>query len=425
MWFEFTLIVITLLLSGFFSGSEIAFVTANRLKLEIKSRQGSLLSKNVGFFLKNPQTFLSTTLLGNNIVNVVYATLMTLLLTEPINHSFAQLFGYPPSELFTLFIQTTLASVLIMIFGEILPKAIFRTHADFFVNIVSVPLRLVNIIFKPLIFLVDAVSKLLLRLFHAETSTFEQVYRRQDIELLMQEIRQDGATDLDDDDSEILSNVLELASTRVKEVMIPRTEVVAIAKNTHLDHIRNTFIKTGFSRLPVFEESIDNIIGVAFAYDLFNQPKSITEIMRPIRVVPSTQRAKSLLTDFRRDSDSMAVVLDEYGGTAGIITLEDLLEEVVGDIRDEYDTDDHFVKKFSDGSFIFSGGVEIEFIQEKHPELNLIDSENHDYETIAGFVIFHLGRIPKVNEELIIKDLKFIISKATPSRIETLKVIPR
>lgn len=422
---EVLLIIVTIVLSGFFSGSEIAFVTANRLKLEIKARKDSVAERWVSFFIKRPETFLSTTLIGNNIVNVLYATLMTLFLSRPLSDWHAASFGQAPGEVLLLLYQTIITSLVIMIFGEILPKAIFRTQPDFFVTLASIPLRISHVIFLPLIKISDYISKFIVRLFKGEVEETEQVYRRQDIELLMREIHNEGASDLDKDDSELLTNVLELNNTRVREVMIPRTEMVALAKGTSMDDVLEAFIKTGYSRLPVYEDNIDNIIGIVYAYDMFHSPKDLMTIIRPIRVVPSSQRAQSLLSNFRKDNDSMAIILDEYGGTAGLVTIEDLLEEVVGDIKDEYDTDDHFAKKLKDGSYVMSATMEIEEMLERFPELQKYGfDEDEDYETLAGFIIHHQGRIPSVNEELIVGSLKFIISKATPARIENVRMIP-
>ncbi len=419
---ELLLILLTILLSGFFSGSEIAFVSANRLKLEIESRKTSWTGRVVNYFVRNPETFLTTTLVGNNIVNVLYATLMTLFLVAPITNIFETWLGVGPSPVTLLVIQTIIASVVIMIFGEILPKALFRIHADWWVKIIAVPQQICNWVFRPLIYLADLSSDFIIRMINPEIDRSGQVFRRQDVELIFKELRDTGGSDLDKEDSEILHNVLELSNKRVKESMIPRTEIVAIEKSTSIEETLKVFISSGFSKLPVYQESIDDIIGVIFAYDLFNNPKNLTEIMRPIKLVPSSQKSKDLLSEFRKSNISVAVVIDEYGGTAGMITIEDVLEEVVGDIQDEYDTEDHIMKKLSNNTFVISGGVEIEDLREQYPEITLPE-ETSDYETLAGYIIDSLGRIPKVNEELLIGSNKFIISKASPSRIETVKIV--
>jgi putative hemolysin len=416
------LVLLTILLSAFFSGSEIAFVSANKLKMELESRKETLRARSLGFFVKNPDTFLITTLVGNNIVNVLYATLMTFYLTPIIVTGYQGALGEVPSQFTILVVQTIIASVLIMTFGEILPKSIFRINADTLVNFVSVPQRFCHIVFRPLIVMANFSSNLLIRMFNVDSERRSSIFRRQDVEMLIRELRDTGGQDLDKEDSELLHNVLELSSKRVKESMIPRTDIVAIEKHTPIEETLRMFISSGYSKLPVYEDSIDNIIGVIFAYDLFNSPGNVTEIMRPIKLVPSSQKSKDLLSDFRKSNISVAIVIDEYGGTAGMITIEDLLEEVVGDIQDEYDTDDEITRKLSPNTFVLSGSVELDELMEEYPEINM-SVESGNFETVAGYIINHLGRIPKVNEELLIEGNKFIISKATPSRIETVKLI--
>lgn len=419
---ELLLIVFTVLLSAFFSGSEIAFISSNRLKLEIESRKGSWTGQVVNYFVRNPETFLTTTLIGNNVVNVVYATLMAIFLVAPITELYQLWMGTMPSEALLLVIQTIIASVVIMIFGEILPKALFRIHADWWMKIIAVPQKIFNVLFKPLIFLADKASDFIIGVINPEVDRSGKVFRREDVELIFQELRDLGGQDLDKEDSEILNNVLELSNKRVKESMIPRTDIVAVEKSASIDETLKTFISSGFSKLPVYQESIDDIIGVIFAYDLFNNPEQLSEIIRPIKLVPSSQKSKDLLSEFRSSNISVAIVIDEYGGTAGMVTIEDLLEEVVGDIQDEYDTEDHIMKKLNGNSYILSGGVEIEDLLQKFPEINLPE-ESTEYETVAGYIINELGRIPKVNEELLINGKKIIISKATPSRIEAVKLV--
>ncbi len=420
---EFALIVITVLLSGFFSGSEIAFVTANKLKLEVASRKNNFLSNSIEFFTRKPETFLTTTLVGNNIVNVLYATFMAIFLVEPIQVYGEAWFGVVPSEIQVLIIQTIIASVVIMLFGEILPKAIFRALADNMIAVVSVPLRFAYYLFRPLIEISKGSSNILIRWFVSDAEVVENYYRRQDVEMIFKELRDSGGSeDIDEDDSEILHNVLELSNKRVKDSMIPRIEIEAVEKDTPIEEVTALFIQSGHSKLPVYRESIDDVIGVVFAHDFFHSPKSLNEIIRPVKLVPSSKKSKDLLTEFRQSNMSVAIVLDEYGGTAGMVTIEDLLEEVVGDIQDEYDVEDEIMKKLSENTYVVSGNVEIQELMEKFEEIEL-PLEPSEYDTVAGFIINHLGRIPKVNEEVVIEGKKFIISKATPSRIETVKLI--
>ncbi|HBQ58539.1 MAG TPA: HlyC/CorC family transporter, partial [Balneolaceae bacterium] len=193
-------------------------------------------------------------------------------------------------------------------------------------------------------------------------------------------------------------------------------------KDAPIEDVRDVFIQSGHSKLPVYRNSIDDVIGVVFAHDFFHDPQSLNEIIRPVKLVPSSKKSKDLLTEFRHSNMSVAIVLDEYGGTAGMVTIEDLLEEVVGDIQDEYDVEDEIMKRLSENTFVVSGNVEIEELSEKFSEIEL-PLEPSEYDTVAGFIINHLGRIPKVNEEVVVEGKNFIISKATPSRIETVKLI--
>lgn len=420
---EFSLILLTILLSGFFSGSEIAFVTANKLKLEVAARKNNFLGNSIEFFTRKPDTFLTTTLVGNNIVNVLYATFMAIFLVEPIRNYSQQWFGVIPTELEILLIQTIIAAFVIMLFGEILPKAIYRALADHMIMVISIPLRVSYYMLRPLIEISKGSSNLLIKWFVSDAEVVESYYRRQDVEMIFKELRESGGShDIDEDDSEILQNVLELSNKRVKDTMIPRIDIEAVEKDTTLSEVADVFIQTGHSKLPVYRDSIDDVIGVVFAHDFFHEPKTLNEIIRPVKLIPSSKKSKDLLTEFRKSNMSVAIVLDEYGGTAGMVTIEDLLEEVVGDIQDEYDVEDEIMKQLSDHTYVISGNVEIEELIEKFQEIDL-PLEPSEYDTVAGFIINHLGRIPKVNEEVVIEDKKFIISKATPSRIETVKLV--
>lgn len=420
---ETIFIALTVLLSGFFSGSEMAFVTANKLKLEIESRKNSYKGRTLAFFSDHPERFLTTTLVGNNIVNVLYATLMAIYLAEPIQAIYFNIFNVYPSEAIILVIQTIVASVLILLIGEILAKAIFRVLADYMVSIVSIPLKLINILLRPLIFISNKSSNILVKILNVGQERSEKIFRRQDVEMIFKELMESGGSqEIDHDDSEILHNVLELSNKRVRETMVPRTEIVAVERNSSLDELKKAFIESGYSKIPVFQDTIDDIIGVVFAYDLFSNPQKVGDIIRPVKLIPSSKKSKDLLTEFRQSNVSVAVVIDEYGGTAGMVTIEDLIEEVVGDIQDEYDKEDDEIKKLSPNTFLLAGSVEIEDLMDRYPEC-AVEIDAGEFETIAGYIINHTGRIPKVNEEIKFGGNTFIISKATQSRLETVKLV--
>lgn len=420
---ELLIIAGVILLSAFFSGSEMAFISANKLKLEIESRKSNRISRTLTYFHQNPETFLTTTLVGNNIVNVLYATLMAIFLAQPIHSLYSSYLGEIPPPATVMLIQTIIASILILIFGEILSKAIFRVQADFMIRIVALPLRVIYYILWPFIELSDRASGVLIKLLHTGSEESVKAFRRHDIELIFKELRSSGGSEeIDQDDSELLHNLLELSNKRVRETMVPRTEIIAVEKDASIEELKNAFIESGYSKIPVFQESIDDIIGVVFAYDLFSNPKNISDILRPVKLIPSSKKSKDLLTEFRQSNTSVAIVIDEYGGTAGMVTIEDLIEEVVGDIQDEYDKEYDIVKKIAPDTFLISGSAELDELLDDYPEIVLPHTDGN-FETIAGYLIHHLGRIPKVNEEIQLLGNTFIILKATQSKLESVKLI--
>lgn len=419
---EWLFICTLLLLSGFFSGSEIAFVSSSKLKLDVQARKESTLGRAIRFFQQFPERFLTVTLVGNNIVNVAYATLMAIALEDPIRNQFLFYLDYEPSAFTILSLQTLIASLVIMLVGEILPKAIFRVHADFFINVISVPQRVLYTLLFPLVWVADTVSGLLLKLIPGKTEDKKQLYHRSELLQVFQELRDSGAEDLDREDTEILHNVLELYTKRVKDVMVPRTDMVAVDEDTSIDEVLQQFVRSGHSKLPVYRESMDDIVGVVLAHDFFNKPQKLSDIIRDIKMVPGSKRTTDLLNEFQTEKISLAVVLDEYGGTAGLVTIEDLLEEVVGDIQDEYDRESFSIKKINDFEYVMDASSELDDLKQLHPELPL-PNESEDFETVAGFIIHETGRLPRVNEEIPFPGYKFIISRASPSRIQTVKLV--
>lgn len=420
----FLLIAFTLLLSGFFSGAEIAFVSANRLKVEIETRKADFTARSLDFFIRSPEQFLTTTLVGNNIVNVLYATLMALFLRDPVTSAWAAVVGTQPGAAAVLAVQTLVASLFIMVLGEIIPKSIFRAQSDVLVRVVAGPLRVVHVLLRPIIVVANAASQRLVKRIGVAKQEQDLIFRRQDIEMLFRELRDTGGgEDFDKEDSAILHNVLELSAKRVRESMVPRTEIQAVDENASVRDVLQTFTASGYSKLPVFRETIDNVVGVVFAHDLFKRPSTLAEIIRPVKIIPSSKKAQDLLTEFRQTNTSVAIVIDEYGGTAGMITAEDLIEEVVGDIQDEYDTEESIIRKLTDNTYMVSASTELDDLLEAHPELKIPFGEDSEYETLAGYIIHMSGRIPKVNEELLLDGNKYIISRATPSRLDMIKIV--
>ena len=406
-----------LVLSAFFSGSEIAFVTANRLKTEVRARQAGRLGRIVQQFLADPGTFLTTTLVGNNVALVVYSTLMSLALEAPLRAFFERTLGLADPTGWVLTVQTLVAAIVVLVIGEVIPKSLLRQPSGKVLFALAGPLKLTYWLFWPVIKIAGGVSNLLARAAGEETNSFQQFLRR-DFELVIRESRETGTLDLDEEESEILSNVFELRSLRVKDSMVPRTEIQAVEEGASLGEVRRVFIETGFSRLPVYRENVDRIVGVVLAHDLFHAPASLASILRPARVVPESKPARDLLFDFLHGGATLAVAVDEYGGTAGIVTLEDLLEELFGDIRDEHDPAAAPIRRVDDRTVLVHGRVELEALADETG----IALEEGDFDTVAGFVLAHMGSVPAEHEGFEHDGYLFTVVKASPNRIEAVRI---
>jgi CBS domain containing-hemolysin-like protein len=412
------LIVLMLGLSAFFSGSEIAFVTANRLKTEVRARQSGWVGRIVQEFISDPGTFLTTTLVGNNIALIVYSTLMSVLLEAPLVGLFEGTLGLASAGGWVLLTQTVVAALIVLVIGEVIPKSLLREPSGGVLFALAVPLKLTYYLFWFLIKLAGWTSGLLVRLAGTPADTLQQFIRR-DFELVIRESRATGAIDLDEEESEILTNVFELRTLRVKDSMVPRTEVRAVEEGSSLAEVRDVFVETGFSRLPVYRENIDRITGVVLAHDLFHAPESLSAILRPVRVVPESKLAKDLLFDYLRTGTTLAVAVDEYGGTAGIVTLEDLLEELFGDIRDEHDPAAAPIRQLDERTYLLQGRVELE---------NLCDATGitlpeGDYDTVAGYLLDRMGSVPDARESVDLDGYRFTVVEASANRIDVVRLM--
>ncbi|MCK6602178.1 MAG: hemolysin family protein [Bacteroidetes bacterium] len=393
----------TLLLSAFFSGSEIVFVTANRLKIEIRHRQGKTGASLASWFVNKPENFLTTTLVGNNFINIAYSTLMSFFLIQSFGIS-------------DILVQTLISTTLLLLAGEILPKSIARQFADRLVFILAFPLRFFYGFLYPVVWVSRNASLVLIRLTGIRPESYDQFFNFKDVEMILEEGKSTGT--INQDESELIENVFELKDQRVRESMIPRTDIVAIDQASSLQDCVAAFLESGFSKIPVFDEEIDNITGIIHAHDLFLNPENLQKIIRPVMFVPEFKRSGELLKEFRDKKTSVAIVVDEFGGTAGLVTLEDLIEELVGDIQDEYDTDDTLLKQLDDSVFLVSGRTLVEDLNEKFG----IGMDQGDFETVGGFVIHNSGKIPHTGEKIIIGSFTFTIIKATQNRIDLLKL---
>ncbi|HUF09822.1 MAG TPA: hemolysin family protein, partial [Rhodothermales bacterium] len=302
--------------------------------------------------------------------------------------------------------------------GEILPKSAARQIADKAVFLVAAPLKAFYYILMPFNKVSGWTAGVIVRLFGEAPQDTRRVFRRE-IEATLRESSRKGEIDLDEQGSRLLSNVFRISKLRVKDSMVPRTDIEGVEEDASIETVRNRFAVTGYSKLPVYRENIDNIVGVVFAYDLFQDPVLLKDMIREVRFVPDTKKSRDLLAEFLDDRVSIAIVIDEYGGTAGIITIEDLIEELTGEIHDEFDDDQFVARKLDDRTFIVSGRAEIAELRKTHGIL----LQEGDYETVAGFLLEHLGYIPSTNEEVVVGAHRFVVVKARSNRIDLVKVI--
>ena len=410
------LVIISLLFSGFFSGLEIAFVSSSRLKQEIDIKNNVGSAKILALFYKNPSRFIGALLLGNNIALVGYGIVMAHILEPAIKHWLPASLN---SEFVVLLIQTIISTLLILITAEFLPKILFRINPNGILKIFAVPVWLFYIIFYPLILLYIGFAEFLLKkIFKIEIDKETYSFSAVDLGEFINDY-QNTEEDKPAEEIQMLQNAIEFKYLKLRDCMIPRTEIVAAEIETPLKEIIKLFSESGHSKIMIYKGDIDNIVGYVHAYDMFTKPENIKNIIRKVEVYPETMSARDVLNDFIQKHKSIAIVVDEFGGTAGIVTLEDIIEEIFGEIEDEYDNTDETEKKLEENIYIFSSRLEIDYLNKKY---NLNIPEKEDYETLAGFILFHHGSIPEEGEIIEIPPFTFEITKAHGNRIEEVKV---
>jgi CBS domain containing-hemolysin-like protein len=408
-------IILCIILIGFFAGVEIAIVSVNKLNIELKKKQGNMSGRILSRFMENPAEFIGTSLIGVNIVLVVYGLLMTQL-TEPF------LTQLPPpfnSEYVKLFLDTLFATLIILVFGEFFPKAIFRAKAESMLMFFSVPINLVYSILAPVAKLFVAIAEWILKyLLNVKLAENKPIFGRGDLEHFVKQTSNGHNYDSQELNTELFENALYLVNVKIRECLVPRNEIEAIDIKFSVKDARERLIKTKLSKLVVYDENIDNIVGYLHHLDLHRNPATIHDVMHPIVVVPETMSAVDLMNKFTKERKSIAWVIDEFGGTAGIITMEDVLEEIFGDINDEHDTEEYVEKQLSENEFIFSGRLEVDYLNDKYD----FDIPADDAETLSGYIVTNHETIPKMKERIIIDDFEFDILLVTETRIETVKM---
>ena len=414
MFNAFCLILISLLFSAFFSGMEFAFLSSNRLKIEVDKSKGTLLSKLHSVFYKNESKVIAFILLGNNISLVIYGISSAVLL-EPI----IQGWGIS-SDSVTLLLQTLFSTLLVLVAAEFIPKSIVQFNPNKSLKFGTFPLFILYILLYIPTHVILFFSWIILKTFGLDQKTNQKVFSRVDLEHFVDDLSERiESEEISTDDMTLLRNALDFSEVKARDCMIPRTEIISVDINDTLDAVKNLFIAKGLSKILIYRDSIDNIIGYVHSSDMFKSPKSIKQILLPIHFVPSVITGEELLEKFTEQSGNIAIVTDEYGGTAGMVTLEDVIEEIFGEIEDEHDKDDLLEEKLSDTHYRFSARIEIDHINE-HYDLRIPDSE--DYETLGGLILFKLANIPEKNSKLKMKGLTFVVEEVTDRRIEIVSV---
>jgi len=406
-------IIIVMIFTSFFSGMEIAFVASNKLRIELDKKQGQFGSKLIGFFTENPGQYFATMLIGNNIALVIFGLIISRLLS-PVLMPLLQ------SDLAVIIVNTVISTALILLMSEFLPKTVFMISPNFFLNLLSLPAMFFYVIFYPVSKLTLAVSNLFLRLFFGIKGNKKDqenlVFNKVDFSNFLNEDRQStGSAEPLKENIRIFRNALDFSNVKLRECMVPRTEIDAIESGSKVQDLKERFIQTGHSRILVYQNTIDNIIGYFELKDMFKDPPDIMSCVRKLAIVPETMTANKLLKLFFDERMNVALVVDEFGGTSGMVTIEDVLEEIVGDIEDEHDYYELTEKEIAPGEFVFSGRLEIDYLNETY---NLDLPEEDDYETLAGLILYHNGSIPVVNETINIGKFVFRVIKVTATRIE-------
>ncbi|MBQ0079952.1 MAG: HlyC/CorC family transporter [Alistipes sp.] len=417
MWVSVLVIVLMLLLSAFFSGMEIAFISKNDIQTELDGRQNRFFGYVSKLFSKHPGQYITTILVGNNVTLVIYSLMMSGLI-----RGVAYMLGWHDiSEKGSILLETIFPSIIVMFLAEYLPKSFVRRNPDFFYKWFASVIYLFYIIFYPIAKLTTWLSMILLQLFGGKRSDDEQTqfFSRHELANLL-ESSENMQSDSEESGIRIFHNALDFADRRVRDCMVSRVDMVSVdIDECSYENLVELFSSTNYSRIPVWKGSVDNIIGYVTSKSLFGEERSLKEMLVDISFVPETLPLHDMLKLFIKQGQNIAVVLDEFGGTSGIVSLEDVLEEIFGEIEDEHDTDDEVEKLQQDGSFIFSARLEIDYLNDKY-SLHIPESE--EYDTLAGYIIFKHGGLPKLGDEFTFDNLDVKILRMTRSRIEVVIV---
>jgi len=411
------ILLISLLFSALFSGMEIAFISANKLHIELQSKQGVISGKILSRFLNKSSSFIGTTLVGNNLALVVYGIFMANILEPVISAALPPLIH---SDFTILIIQTIIATLIVLVTAEFTPKSIFLLNPDRMLSLFAIPMLIIYYILYPLVFLIVFLSKLLITgVLRLEYSEDKPVFGLTDlnnyIKNTLNEKNQEANFEVD---TKIFHNALEFKTVRIRECMIPRTEIVAVDIDDDIDELKKAFIESGHSKILVYKETIDDVVGYYHSLELFKKPKELEKIRTPITIVPETMLANELLFQLITERKSLALVVDEFGGTSGIVTIEDIIEEIFGEIQDEHDTENLSEQQIDPNTYLLSARHEIDYLNEKYHW----DIPDGDYETLGGFILSANENIPNINEVINIPPFSITITSMEEARIDKVKL---
>ena len=409
-------ILITMAFSAFFSGMEIAFVSSNKLRFEMDRNEQSLTSRILSIFYKNPNNFISTMLVGNNIALVIYGILMAEVIEQQL------LADYIHNEFILVLIQTIISTLIILVTGEFLPKTLFKINSNFTLSLFAIPAFICYIVLYPISKFASGLSNFILRLtgtpINKEAS--EKAFTKVDLDHFIQSSIQDTENEEEiNTEVKIFQNVLDFSNIKIRDCMVPRTEIIAIEDDATIDELKALFIEKGISKILVYNDNIDNIIGYIHSSEMFRELKDWRNGIRQLPIVPETMNANKLMKLFMQQKRSLAVVVDEFGGTSGIVALEDLVEEIFGEIEDEHDTKSYVAKSLGNNEYILSGRLDIEKANELFP-LDLPESD--EYQTIGGLILHQYQSFPKAHEIITLDKFQFRIIKVTATKIELVKL---
>ncbi|MBT8296933.1 MAG: hemolysin family protein [Maribacter sp.] len=413
------IIVLALAFSAFFSGMEIAFISANKIHIEIEKKQDDFLAKILSRITKRPSKFIATMLIGNNLALVVYGLFMGELLMNwfvgmlPLNNGFVELMLTD----FSLLTQTIISTLIILITAEFLPKVLFQIYANSLLKILAVPAYFFYVLFSIISEFIIKVSDFILKVFF-KTDGDETQLAFSKVELgnyITEQLETVEEEDVVDSEIQIFQNALEFSAVKAREVMVPRTEITAVELHEYPKNLAKLFTETGYSKILIYKDTIDNIIGYVHSYELFKKPKTIKSILRPVEFVPETMLIQDILNVLTKKRKSIAVVLDEYGGTSGIMTVEDIVEELFGEIEDEHDSTDLLEEQLDENNYRFSARLEVDYVNENY-KLEL--PENDEYETLGGLIVNETGEIPEQDSEIKIDNFVFTILEVSNTKID-------